>query len=532
MRRASQAYLTVYLTLTTAVLLSLCLALIEHARYAVIRLKTEIVMGTATESVLAEYHRELFRQYNLFAVDSSYGSAASGSARTALHLKGYLDRNLETGNVWMAQVLYRDLTGMSVREVRIPEVCLLTDAGGAVFRHRAAQAVFDDLGLAAARQALEWADTVQSSELEGLDVAELMDRAEQQLKNRKSLADEARRRATDAENAKRREEWQRESDSLRDRAQEDRSAAEEEPENATDDPPPEEILYLEEEYTSPVATIRETAGTGILGVLLEDPENLSKRELHPNVLIEGRTLDGQLSHGNLTPDLSGEWGDLMENALFREYLIRYFGYYGSTSDRDALWYQVEYLIAGKTVDTGNLSSVAMRLLTLRSAADYLALLQDEEKKVEAKALGMALALAVLCPELEEAFSQMILLGWALMEGRYDVKNLLSGGRIPLFKTPEQWHCSLTGALSGNLWEPGETPQEGLCYRDYLRVLLLLTGTDALTMRAMNLMEANIRMTKGNSLFRLDACIDCFYGEAVLESSFGYETIIRRAVSYG
>ena len=67
-------YMTIYLALTLGVMISLCLALIEGCRYRGICLETECVMDIGMDSILAEYHRELFAQYNLFAVDCSYGT--------------------------------------------------------------------------------------------------------------------------------------------------------------------------------------------------------------------------------------------------------------------------------------------------------------------------------------------------------------------------------------------------------------------------------------------------------------------------
>ena len=59
-------YMTIYLALTLGVMISLCLALIEGCRYRGICLETECVMDIGMDSILAEYHRELFDQYRLF----------------------------------------------------------------------------------------------------------------------------------------------------------------------------------------------------------------------------------------------------------------------------------------------------------------------------------------------------------------------------------------------------------------------------------------------------------------------------------
>ena len=84
MRKQENAYLTVYLALCITLILSLCLTLIEGARRNGARLETEIAAEIGLQSVLAEYHRELFNQYNLFAVDSSYGTNLPGKINTEI----------------------------------------------------------------------------------------------------------------------------------------------------------------------------------------------------------------------------------------------------------------------------------------------------------------------------------------------------------------------------------------------------------------------------------------------------------------
>ena len=65
------AYLTIYLALILALVLSLCLTLIEGSRQNAFYMEAECVTDIGLNSVMAEFHRELLTQYNLFAIDSS-----------------------------------------------------------------------------------------------------------------------------------------------------------------------------------------------------------------------------------------------------------------------------------------------------------------------------------------------------------------------------------------------------------------------------------------------------------------------------
>ena len=60
---------------------------------------------------------------------------------------------------------------------------------------------------------------------------------------------------------------------------------------------------------------------------------------------------------------------------------------------------------------------------------------------------------------------------------------------------------------------------------------MLTDTDKLTGRAMNLVEADIRLTAGNADFRLDGCFDRIEAYICVESAYGYQFELTRQKSY-
>ena len=132
-RKTSDGYLTVYMTLTLAVLLSLCLTMIEGAARSAMRMQAEVITDTAMRSVLAEYNRELMRQYNIFAVDSSYGTAESGIGHASVHFRDYMEKNYDP-EIAMPWLDYRDFIGAYPESAQIDAVSYLTDGSGAVFR--------------------------------------------------------------------------------------------------------------------------------------------------------------------------------------------------------------------------------------------------------------------------------------------------------------------------------------------------------------------------------------------------------------
>ena len=84
-RKNADGYLTVFLTLILSVMLSLCLLLVLGARENTRRMEIECVTDIGMNNILAEYHRELLQQYDLFFIDTSYGTA-NASYLSLIHI--------------------------------------------------------------------------------------------------------------------------------------------------------------------------------------------------------------------------------------------------------------------------------------------------------------------------------------------------------------------------------------------------------------------------------------------------------------
>ncbi len=85
--------------MVTGVLLSLILTMVEGVRLHTMRAQTEFVMDMAMDSALAEYHRELLEQYDLFFIDMSYGSSPA-FANVEEHIRGYMNMNFRPFEVF------------------------------------------------------------------------------------------------------------------------------------------------------------------------------------------------------------------------------------------------------------------------------------------------------------------------------------------------------------------------------------------------------------------------------------------------
>ena len=184
-------------------------------------------------------------------------------------------------------------------------------------------------------------------------------------------------------------------------------------------------------------------------------------------------------------------------------------------------YQIEYILAGQDTDWQNLEQTAKRLLRWREAANVLYILSDTAKVAEAEAMAMALAAVTLLPALAEPVKYTILFAWAYVESLQDVKTLLSGGRVPLYKTSADWKTGINSIknVRGSLTE--DKGGNGLNYKEYLQIMLFLQDKSDRTYRAMDIMEMDIRRTSGNPRFRLDGCFATYEARLSVASGFGY-----------
>lgn len=473
------AYLTVYLALMLGVLTTLCLVLIEGTRYGAFQLESECIADACMDSVMAEYHRELFRRYNLLAVDLSYGTDYASRTNLEGRLAWYLDLNLKRpANNKLEQFTnarYKDFLRMRLEQANLTEYQLMTDCEGEVFRRKAVEAIRDDLGLEAMREAIEWMKTVKNYHLDSWDV-------------------EAQKRNVD-----------------------ERIAAYQGKEVTGQDG---ETVTLD--FENPTAAVENQKKIGILWQVMGEKPISGKTAFISNLVCQ-RRKNGNVSLGNVPLEKEDALQEFAEDILFVEYLRAYLGCYDHVKEGSALDYELEYVIAGRASDASNLRDTLLRLLALREAANATYLFSDRTKREEADLVAFALSTLLGVPELQGLFQTSILLGWAYAESVHDLKTLMNGGKVPLLKDSNSWHFGLNSVLQGAWdWQGLSGKEAGLSYQDYLRILLLMGEKQEISYRTMDVMEANLRLTAGNRAFRMDACCVRIKARIAVESEYGYQ----------
>lgn len=490
-----KGYLTVYLSLSLGIILSLILALAEGARVNAIRMQMECVTDIACNSVLAEYHRQLLEQYDLFYIDTSYGTSCAAYANTEAHLRSYMNYNysLQDRNTLRN---YKDILKLSAEDVSLLSATIATDAYGIGLKRQAVLYEKDKVGIAFAEDIMKNLQTVTEYEQESSELQKQRQEVEEQINEMIKKKEETmppEKQTIETENG---------------------------------------IVEIEVQpqitRDNPADIVNATRGLSVLSLVVQDQNSLSYQTITPSNYVTGRQL-----HVGSGRQEEMEYPDsLLDNIIFHEYILEKCGEYTEVLDKSLLKYQTEYIICGKDSDEKNLTGVVNRLLLLREAANVLYLLSDSEKMAEIQAISTTLSLICMLPEAESLVRYSILFAWAYVESVHDVRILLDQGRVPLMKSSSTWKTQLFQMTSfQSRHENGETDQSGMSYEDYLRVFLCLTDENSVTMRLMDIMEMDIRQTVGNENFRMDACIDCFEMLASVRSDYGYEFTIQRKYGY-
>lgn len=477
-----KGYITVFLSLSLSLILSLVLTLIEGARISAVRMKFECAADIGMNAILAEYHRELLEQYDLLFVDASYGGGTPSVRNTEEHLRNYLQGNLRPLKAQRSELFrqIRDFFDMYVSDVEITEYSVASDADGEVLKRQIADYM---------------ADYPMGGLLEKIsgNIAQVSDA---QMESRDVSGE--------------RESYQAQIEEI--------------------GLPVEEVgegIYEEVPLDNPADAANATRSIGVLNLVVEDIGSISTVKTALTQYISHRSLMKGSGVCKEAAEISGMPNDI----LFLAYLFEKCGYYGHLKQDSLLQYQIEYIIAGKDTDWRNLEQVAKRLLRWREAANVLYILTDGGKIAQAEAMALALTAVTLLPALAEPVKFTILFAWAYVESLQDVKTLLEGGRVPVYKTAADWKTGIDSIknVKGSLTN-GDNGR-GLSYKEYLEVMLFLTNDHDRTFRAMDIMEMDIRKTPGNSNFRMDGCFDTYRAHISVASGFGYHYEMERLYGY-
>lgn len=436
--------MTVFLSIVFVLMISFISGIIQASSIQAGKNLARLETDRAVYSVFGEYQKELLEQYHIFGLEGSYGTGS------------YTEDNL------ISRMHYYGTDGT---EHEITGIQYLTDDHGQAFREQVLTYMEQTKGIGLIRELTGLTAEWEEQEIQGKEMEEIQEETAEQMEEVSDLLETEEDTGTGGQ---------------------------------------------EQISENPFTFMEKISQYGIVSVVLPEDMVISEKTVD---------LEAQASYRNLRsgrgsfPSRTGMDG-IEEKLLFDEYLAESFTNAvpeeedaGAEKDR-SLDYEIEYILAGRSSDEENLESVLFRIFLIRMALNYTFLLTDTEKQGEAELLALAISAVLLMPEAVEGVKQLVIAAWAAGESVVDIRTLLSGKRTALVKTSENWQTSLSSLfrLGDDSRQEGSDIQGGICYKDYLRMLLFLENTDEITMRALDRAEENLRTEQQLDHFRADQCI--------------------------
>lgn len=448
---------TVFLSLVMVAVMTLIFAMSELIRLISIDALAKEYTDMAVESAFSEYNPYLWTNYGILAIDLGYGIGNVGPEIFESRIADYCQENsdVEEGNN------YGRLPVASCQAVKYG---LLTDSEGLPVVSLGVKAAGE--GLAA-----QLVDGVQEK-IDGINGVEKVAVEEQAQSSNKELSDA---RAANAENKR-------------------RAAEDHDPKtNPSDYPDPGS---MEDDPFDAFNTLKESLSAGLLAQVVKT-DGLSEVEIDTSSLPSKR----ELNKGNLEiEDSSG----VIDKALFIDYLLTNYSSYTNDLKHDGMQYELEYLIAGGQSDTQNLATVVGEIMLIREAANFATIVNTPSLNGEAEAVADILAGFTMNPAIIRAVKMGIIAVWAYAETILDMRLLLSGGKVAITKSLDQWtsdiyHLSRIADINTKANECNT----GMSYEAYLMAFLALNSNATLSMRALDVMENALAQTEDYRDVKMD-----------------------------
>ncbi|MCR5684442.1 MAG: DUF5702 domain-containing protein [Lachnospiraceae bacterium] len=279
------------------------------------------------------------------------------------------------------------------------------------------------------------------------------------------------------------------------------------------------------------------AGTmsGVIGgSALDEISSVNTGEQGPTGDEAGTDHDGTDEGGN----------NAVNKGLTIIYLHDHFDDYTDQTEAEdtVLKYEQEYIVCGKDNDKDNLSCFLTELLLLRTVSAILYIMSDREITAKAESAAVLAVGFTGLPFLIKMIEYLILFVWAYEQAVIEVAALTMGKKIPVI-TCRECFCldirELVSFSSGMVHEKAENltdTQQGIGYREYLMIFMMLHKHRAACYRGMDLIQENLRYEYDED-FLLSGCIDGFSVKAVFNTGFrfigfgGYEMQVGQKMKY-
>lgn len=177
-------------------------------------------------------------------------------------------------------------------------------------------------------------------------------------------------------------------------------------------------------------------------------------------------------------------------AAVNQYILRFFRHYRSDESVGDTYFQneIEYILTGIADDARARKKVKQKLVLLRNGLNLAYLYSSTEKREGAMTVA-----AALTPGPEAVLTQAALLElWAFAEAENDISLLYEGEKVPFLKNDSTWALTLENAMEASDGLIRPSVEDGCEYEEYIRVLLNLIPEETRILRAMDLIQINMK----------------------------------------
>lgn len=239
----------------------------------------------------------------------------------------------------------------------------------------------------------------------------------------------------------------------------------------------------------------------------------SDRRISNDAILVGLPSKGRLSSFSLSnfinkikeiDDIKDVLKGGKDEILQMKYMKNHFQSAVSQSEDDDSFfkYELEYILAGKASDEGNLKSTRNRIIAIREAMNIAYINQNPQMRD----LALTIAELISSPAAAPATQQALIAAWAYAESVNDYRLLVHGKKVPLMKDDDSWAVNLKSIITNpNPEYIDKNNEKGNTYNEYLQAMIFLTNKDNRLLRMMDLIEINMKY--------------CYYGNFSISSHY-------------
>lgn len=489
--------ITVFLSLLFLVLMMSFLFIVEGViSYSASSLGEDAVKG-AGESIMANYDRELFKNYHLFFLDPRQKDYIVTDGKEFIN-------QYFSGNSFFD--IYCDSLEVTGEKTAV-------DEDGLYLKHEIREWMKYREEKEIAKVLEDIIRNTKKNDGERKECQEEVDSAETDVK--KEQDEEVNQETKEEANKKDTEsdlkgDVDKNTDNVENMKSDEKAASEE------IEPVSEETLKERSNWKEIKETLQLLMRTGILFYAAEHLENLSRQSIPgtnlPSKRVKSSSFDNEqrlldkmdeLSFSSLkgiksllSVDISMDGRGTLwtKDRYIISYIEDCFSFYRSSDKKDnALLYEVEYLISGKNSDIDNLKRVANYILLLRFINNYIFTGKDTQMKMQINTMASAITGVMGMPQTMKAVQVLIRMAISYGESLLELHTLFSGGEVPLIKDKTTWNLTLK--TMGEQLRNKQIVKKGkknISYKDYLKLFLLTKGNSrTVCYRMMDIMQENI-----------------------------------------